>query len=91
MTPIELKSYRKKLSAIHNISGDKKPLSQARFAQLMGCSKDYIRKMEQEKKIPEDFEQRIKERFRLYMKSGIDLRAMIDYLRLSFLGQTTKQ
>ena len=58
----------------------------------MGCSKDYIRKMEQGKrKIPEDFEQRIKERFRLYMKSGIDLRAMIDYLRLSFLGQTTKQ
>ncbi|XIP42299.1 helix-turn-helix transcriptional regulator [Enterococcus faecium] len=50
MTPIELKSYRKKLSAIHNISGDKKPLSQARFAQLMGCSKDYIRKMEQGKK-----------------------------------------
>ncbi|MFS1350794.1 helix-turn-helix domain-containing protein [Enterococcus faecium] len=49
MTPIELKSYRKKLSAIHNISGDKKPLSQARFAQLMGCSKDYIRKMEQGK------------------------------------------
>lgn len=91
MTPIELKSYRKKLSAIHNISGNKKPLSQARFAQLMGCSKDYIRKMEQGKrKIPEDFEQRIKERFRLYMKSGIDLRAMIDYLRLSFFGTDYK-
>ncbi|OTN86626.1 replication initiation factor domain-containing protein [Enterococcus faecium] len=91
MTPIELRNYRKKLSSIHRASGDKKPLSQKRFAQLLGCSVDYIKKMEQgKKKIPEDFEQRIKERFRLYMKSGIDLRAMIDYLRLSFFGTEHK-
>ncbi|HBC4882325.1 TPA: transcriptional regulator, partial [Enterococcus faecium] len=91
MTPIELRNYRKKLSSIHASGGGKKILSQKRFAQLLGCSVDYIKKMEQgKKKIPEDFEKRIKERFRLYMKSGIDLRAMIDYLRLSFFGTDYK-
>ncbi|STD73307.1 helix-turn-helix domain-containing protein [Enterococcus gallinarum] len=91
MTPIELRNYRKKLSSIYTSGGEKKLLSQKRFAQLLGCSVDYIKKMEQgKKKIPEDFEQRIKERFRLYMKSGIDLRAMIDYLRLSFFGTDYK-
>ena len=57
----------------------------------MAAQKITLERWNRERKIPEDFEQRIKERFRLYMKSGIDLRAMIDYLRLSFLGQTTKQ
>ncbi|MDT2692263.1 transcriptional regulator, partial [Enterococcus gallinarum] len=91
MSPYELRNYRKQLSMKYTSLGNRTPLSQKRFAQLMDCSTSYIRQMEQGKKrIPEDFEQRIKERFRLYMKSGIDLRAMIDYLRLSFFGTDYK-
>ncbi len=50
MTPIELRNYRKKLSSIHASGGGKKLLSQKRFAQLLGCSVDYIKKMEQGKR-----------------------------------------
>lgn len=79
------------MSAIHASGGGKKLLSQKTFCTVIGMlGRLYKEDGTRKKKIPEDFEKRIKERFRLYMKSGIDLRAMIDYLRLSFLGQTTK-
>lgn len=91
MSPYKLRNYRKQLSMQYTPTGNRKPLSQKRFAQLLGYSTEYIKKMEQgKKKIPEDFEQKIKERFRLYMESGIDVRAMIDYLRLSFFGTDYK-
>ncbi|TYQ68750.1 hypothetical protein BEK83_15555, partial [Enterococcus faecium] len=64
MSPYELRNYRKQLSMNYTSLGNRKPLSQKRFAQLMDCSASYIRQMEQGKrKIPEDFEQRIKKRF----------------------------
>ena len=47
--------------------------------------------MEQGKrKIPDDVQTKLEEYFRIHVKYGIDMRVMIDYLRLSFFDTTPK-
>jgi len=91
LEPKELRKYRYKFGLSNTTTGKVKPVSQRKFAQILGISLSYYKKMEQGKRlIPEEVKQKLEEYFRVYMKHGIEMRVMIDYLRLSFFDATPK-
>lgn len=91
MEPKELRNYRYKFGLSNAKTGKQKPVSQRKFAQILDISLSYYKKMEQGKRsIPEEVKQKLEEYFRVYMKHGIEMRVMIDYLRLSFFDAAPK-
>lgn len=91
MEPKELRNYRYKFGLSNAKTGKQEPVSQRKFAQILDISLSYYKKMEQGKRsIPEEVKQKLEEYFRVYMKHGIEMRVMIDYLRLSFFDAAPK-
>ena len=86
MDGAELKRYRLEFSTRKDGAGNVKPMKQQQFANIFNISREYLSKMERgERPIPPEFEHEVKTFFRTYYESDVPLRAMIDYLRLSFL------
>lgn len=91
LEPKELREYRYKFGLSNKETGKVKPVSQRKFAEILDISLSYYQKMEQGKRIiPDDVQEKLEEYFRIYMKHGIDMRVMIDYLRLSFFDASPK-
>ncbi|WP_438782045.1 replication initiation factor domain-containing protein [Enterococcus sp. DIV0187] len=91
-SPKELRNYRYKFGLRNTKTKKVRPVSQRRFAEIVGVSLSYYQKMEQGKRpIPEEIQERLEAYFRIYLKHGMDMRVMIDYLRLSFFGVDPKE
>lgn len=91
MDGAELKKYRLEFSTRKDSAGNVKPMKQKQFANIFNISQQYLSQMERgERPIPPEFEHEVKTFFRTYYESDVPLRAMIDYLRLSFFHTTPK-